>query len=48
MPELGKYTFIVLASYGATLALLGAIILLSAGQARRAKRRLKEAEGKNV
>jgi len=29
IPDLGKYAFAVLASYGATLALLGVIVLLT-------------------
>jgi heme exporter protein D len=50
MPDLGKYAVSVLSSYGATLALLAAIVGLSWWQGRRMKRSLAEVEarqGKN-
>lgn len=40
IPELGKYTFAVLASYGVSLTLLAAIVGLSLWQSRRAKQQL--------
>ncbi|SEK59451.1 heme exporter protein D [Roseovarius nanhaiticus] len=40
MPELGKYAFAVLTSYGATLALLGVLGALSALRARRVRQQL--------
>ncbi len=46
MPELGKYAFTVLASYGIGLGLLAGIIVLSLAQARRMKRRLQAAEAR--
>jgi len=44
MPELGKYAFAVLASYGVTLAALAALVGLSLLRARRMKRALAVAE----
>lgn len=46
MPELGKYAFAVLASYGATLALLVAVVGLSVWQSKRVKRALAEVEAR--
>ena len=46
MPDLGKYAFAVLSSYGASLALLGLIVLLTLWQGRRVKRRLAEVEAR--
>ena len=40
MPELGKYAFAVLASYGATLVLIGVLGALSVARARRVRRQL--------
>ena len=39
MPDLGKYAFEVLSSYGVTLVLLFAIVLVSLRRARRRHRR---------
>ncbi|MCF8486763.1 MAG: heme exporter protein CcmD [Rhodobacteraceae bacterium] len=50
IPELGKYAFAVLSSYGASVALLAALVALSIWQGRRVKRELAEVEarqGKN-
>jgi len=44
MPDLGKYAFTVLASYGATLGLLAAVILASLWSARRSKAQLEALE----
>lgn len=44
MPDLGKYAFAVLASYGASLALLVVIVGMTVWQGRRVKRRLAEVE----
>lgn len=44
MPELGKYAFAVLASYGVSLVLLGAVVGLSLWQGARVKRALAEVE----
>ena len=46
MPDLGKYAFAVLASYGLSLALLVGIVLLSVWQGMRVKRRLAEVEAR--
>ncbi len=46
MPDLGKYAFAVLASYGVSLGALGALILLSVVNARRIARALAAAEGR--
>ncbi|WP_404811424.1 heme exporter protein CcmD [Gemmobacter serpentinus] len=46
MPELGKYAFAVLASYGAGLALLGAVVALVVWRFRRAKAALIAAEAR--
>jgi heme exporter protein D len=50
IPELGKYAFAVLSSYGVSVALLAALVALSIWQGRRVKRELAEVEarqGKN-
>lgn len=44
MPDLGKYAFAVLASYGASLGLLLVIVALSVWQGKRVKRQLAEVE----
>lgn len=44
MPELGKYAFAVLASYGVSLVLLVAVVGLSLWQGARVKRALAEVE----
>ncbi len=44
MFDFGKHTFHVLASYGITVTLLLAIILLSLAQSRKAKKRLEQVE----
>lgn len=46
MPELGKYAFAVLASYGASLVLLVAVVALSVWQGGRVKRALAEVEAR--
>ncbi|MFN3847586.1 MAG: heme exporter protein CcmD [Paracoccaceae bacterium] len=46
MPELGKYAAVVLSSYGASLALLVAVVALSVWQGRRVKRQLDEVEAR--
>lgn len=46
MPELGKYAFAVLASYGASLGLLAVVVALSLWQGGRVKRALAEVEGR--
>ncbi|MBK6466929.1 MAG: heme exporter protein CcmD [Rhodobacter sp.] len=46
MPDLGKYAFAVLASYGATVVLLAALVALSFWQRARAKRLLDEVEAR--
>ncbi len=45
-PDLGKYAFTVLAAWGAGLALLLAVLLLSLWQGRRMKRALAEVEAR--
>lgn len=46
MPDLGKYAFSVLGAYGATLGLLGVLILFSWIKSRSIKRRLDAAEAR--
>ena len=46
MPELGKYAFAVLGSYGATLALLAGLVAVTWGRARATRRRLAAAEAR--
>ena len=48
MPDLGKYSFEVLSSYGVTLALLALIVLVSLRRARRARAALDEVETRKV
>ena len=45
MPDLGKYAFAVLVSYGATFALLAALVAMTLVQRARAKKTLAEVEG---
>ncbi|MCX8226548.1 MAG: heme exporter protein CcmD [Sulfitobacter sp.] len=44
MPDLGKYAAEVLAAYGASLALIGGLILLSLRKGRRARAELARIE----
>lgn len=44
MPELGKYAFAVLASYGVTILLVGGLVALSLWQAARSREALRRAE----
>jgi heme exporter protein D len=44
LPELGRYAFAVLASYGVTVALLAGLVLATFSRAARVKRRLAEVE----
>ena len=44
MPDLGKYAFEVLGSYGVTLLLLAAIVLVSLRRARKVRAVLDEVE----
>jgi heme exporter protein D len=46
MPDLGKYAFEVLSSYGVTLLLLLAIVLMSILRARKVKATLDEIENR--
>jgi heme exporter protein D len=46
MPDLGKYSGVVLGSYAATILLIAGLILLSLWQARRVKARLAELEAR--
>lgn len=46
IPDLGKYTFEVLASYGASILLIAALIGLSFRARARVKRRLAEVEAR--
>ncbi|WP_418260145.1 heme exporter protein CcmD [Fuscovulum blasticum] len=46
MPELGKYAFAVLTSYGVTIALLAGVVLLSLWQGARMRRALAEVEAR--
>ena len=46
MPDLGKYTFAVLASYGVTIALLAALIGQSLWRSARLRRALREVEAR--
>lgn len=48
MPDLGKYAFAVLGSYGVTIALLAALVGLTLLQRARSKRLLAEVEGRAV
>ena len=44
MPDLGKYAVAVLSSYGASIALVVAVVALTLWQGRRVKRQLDEVE----
>ena len=46
MPDLGKYAFAVLASYGTSLALLGALVGWSVWRYRAVRRALEAAEAR--
>lgn len=46
MPDLGKYAFAVLGSYGVALTLLGALVGVSIWRHARAKHALAEAEAR--
>ena len=46
MPDLGKYAFAVLASYGVTIVLVAALVGLSLLQRARVKRALAEVEAR--
>ncbi|MFP7570627.1 heme exporter protein CcmD [Marivita sp. S2033] len=46
MPDLGKYAFEVLSSYGVTLLLLGVIVIASLRRARKARAALDEVEAR--
>jgi heme exporter protein D len=47
MPELGKYAGTVLSAYGASLVLLGLLVVMSWLRARRVKAALEKVENKN-
>jgi heme exporter protein D len=46
MPDLGKYAVAVLSSYGASIALVVAVVALTLWQGRRVKRQLDEVEAR--
>lgn len=46
MPELGKYAFAVLASYGASVALLAGLVALTLWHGARVRRRLDAVEAR--
>ena len=46
IPDLGKYAVAVLSSYGASLGLLFAIVVLSVVQSRKVKRQLADVEAR--
>jgi heme exporter protein D len=46
MPDLGKYAFAVLGSYGVTIALLAALVGLTLWQRMRARKLLEEVEAR--
>lgn len=46
MPDLGKYTFAVLTSYGVTLALLFGLVVATALRSRAVRQRLEAAEAR--
>jgi heme exporter protein D len=48
MPDLGKYAVTVLAAYGATLALLGGLVLTTALRSRAVRHRLAAAEARRA
>ena len=47
MPELGKYAFYVLASYGGALAVIGALVLASLRASNRAREELERLEARH-
>ncbi|GGG76103.1 hypothetical protein GCM10011415_25960 [Salipiger pallidus] len=47
MPELGKYAFAVLASYGVSLGLLAVLVLASVARARRMRADLERVEDRS-
>ena len=48
MPDLGKYAFAVLSSYGVTIVLLSVIVLISFRRARKVRAVLDEIENRRV
>ncbi|MFN3723128.1 MAG: heme exporter protein CcmD [Paracoccaceae bacterium] len=46
MPDLGRYAIAVLSSYGASIVLLVAVVVLTLWQGRRVKRQLEEVEAR--
>lgn len=46
IPDLGRYAVAVLSSYGATLVLMAAVVVLTVWQGRRVKRQLDEVEAR--
>ena len=48
MPDLGPYALEVALAYGVSLALLVGLVGMSVTQARRAKRRLDDSEGRST
>lgn len=48
MPDLGKYAFEVLSSYGVTLALLAIIVLVSLRRARKVRAGLEKVENRKA
>jgi len=46
MPDLGKYAFAVVASYGASIGLLAAFVAMTLWQGRRVRRRLDAVEAR--
>ncbi|WP_439522607.1 heme exporter protein CcmD [Marivita sp.] len=46
MPDLGKYAFEVLSSYGVTIVLLAVVVLVSFRRARKVKAALDEIENR--
>jgi len=46
MPDLGKYAFAVLVSYGVSLSVIAGLVALSLGQAARMRRALAEVEAR--
>ncbi|WP_417721493.1 heme exporter protein CcmD [Salipiger sp.] len=48
MPDLGKYAFAVLASYGVSLGLIVALVVVSVARARRVRAQLDRIEGRRT
>jgi heme exporter protein D len=48
MPDLGKYAFAVLSSYGVTIVLLSAIVLISFRRARKVRAELEQVEARKT